>query len=93
MLLLKQNTKSLTKLTMAKFAFDFLFHQGEEDKNIVILYRMFRSECWKESPKSDVKDQSECDAKKLAKKVTILIYVKHTTRDNLAILFHFVHSN
>ena len=81
MLLLKNNTKSLTKLTMAKFAFDFLLRKDEENKNIAVLYRMFRSECLRENPNSDVKDRSESDAKKLAKKVTITIYVKHMTCD------------
>ena len=89
MLLLKKNTKSLTKLTMAKFAFDFLLRKGEENKNSAILYLIFRLEYFEENPKSDIKDQSERDAKKLATKVTITtyMYLKQTT------FFHCVHSN
>ena len=79
MLLLKKNTKSLTKLTMSKFAFDFLLRKGEENKNIAILYQIFRLEYLKDSPKSDVNDQSERDAKKLATKVKITLYLKQTT--------------
>ena len=64
---------------MSKFAFDFLLRKGEENKNIAILYQIFRLEYLKDSPKSDVNDQSERDAKKLATKVKTTLYLKQTT--------------
>ena len=64
---------------MSKFAFDFLLRKGEENKNIAILYQIFRLEYLKDSPKSDVNDQSERDAQKLATKVKITLYLKQTT--------------
>ena len=69
--LLKKNTTRLGKLSMVKFAYDYLLRRDEENENITVLHRLFQSKVWSNKQRSGVKES--LDVKKMFSKVFFAI--------------------